>query len=35
MADLGIAALVFSASLFLFWGVVEYAHGFGDDDDES
>ncbi len=33
MADLGIAALVFSASIFLFWGIVEYTQGTGDDDE--
>ena len=35
MTDLGVAVLVFSASIFLFWCIVEYTHGFGDDDDES
>jgi hypothetical protein len=33
MTDLGIAALVFSASVFLFWSIVEYTQGTGDDDE--
>jgi len=33
MADLGIAALVFSASVFLFWSIVEYTQEIGDDDE--
>ena len=33
MADLGIAALVFSASIFLFWSIIEYTQGPGDDDE--
>ena len=34
MTDIGIAVLIFSVSVFLFWCIAEYTHVFGDDDDE-
>ena len=33
MTDLGIAVMIFLVSLFLFWCIVEYTQGLGDDDD--
>ena len=33
MTDLGVAVLVFSVSLFLFWCIVEYTQGLWDDDE--